>query len=68
MSSGDQAGDPKITEEEYHELKQSEDPVTSAFKLGPQNGQTFKTVHKQNYIPFWQLNCLMVMVVCQWLG
>ncbi|XP_004309197.1 PREDICTED: uncharacterized protein LOC101311634 [Fragaria vesca subsp. vesca] len=63
MSSGDEAGDPKITEKEYHELKQSEDPVTSAFKLGPQNGQTFNTVHKHNYIPFWQLNCLMVMVV-----
>ncbi|PRQ60127.1 hypothetical protein RchiOBHm_Chr1g0377831 [Rosa chinensis] len=63
MSSGDEASDVNVPEKEYDELKQSEDPVTSTFKLGPQKGQTLKTVHKYNYIPFWQLNCLMVMVV-----
>lgn len=63
MSSGDEAKDRNIPQKEYHELKRSEDPITSAFKLGPQNGQTFRTVHKYNYISFWQLNCLMVMVV-----
>ncbi|XP_061999590.1 uncharacterized protein LOC133716981 [Rosa rugosa] len=63
MSSGDEAGDINVPEKEYDELKQSEDPVTSTFKLGPQKGQNLKTVHKYNSIPFWQLNCLMVMVV-----
>ncbi|XP_050387528.1 uncharacterized protein LOC126803844 [Argentina anserina] len=63
MSSGNEATDSQITEQEYNELKQSEDPVTSTFKLGPQRGQTFRTVHKANYISFWQLNSLMVMVV-----
>ncbi|KAK9914281.1 hypothetical protein M0R45_038067 [Rubus argutus] len=56
--SGDETGDLSL-----HDLRQIEEPVTSRFKVGPQKGQNLKTVHKSNYIPFWQLNALMVMIV-----
>lgn len=55
---GDETGDISL-----HDLRQIEEPVTSRFKVGPQKGQNLKTVHKSNYIPFWQLNALMVMIV-----